>query len=269
MAAARTPTVHLLGGGWEPATTAATYGPFLRSAGDGAVVATLVLDEGDGSEQFARWEEVLRRTGDCRPVPVLVPEGSVLDVGALGDADALLVCGGLTPAYAAALAPVAAEVRGWLADGGRPYAGFSAGAAVAADPAVVGGWRSDGLAVCPEDAAEDLDDVTVTGGLGLVPWLVDVHCAQWGTLPRLVEAVRRAAGGAGVALDEGTAVHLGPAGASVEGSGSAHCVVAAGSGAVTLTTVRGGQALPAALLDQLARLTAPADSQDRSGGSAV
>ena len=247
MAAARTPTVHLLGGGWGPATTAATYGPFLRSAGDGAVVATLVLDEGDGSEQFARWEEVLRRTGDCRPVPVLVPEGSVLDVGALGDADALLVCGGLTPAYAAALAPVAAEVRGWLAEGGRPYAGFSAGAAVAAGRAVVGGWRSDGVAVCPEDAAEDLDDVTVTAGLGLVPWPVDVHCAQWGTLPRLVEAVRRAAAGVGVALDEGTALHVGPQGVSVDGSGSAHCVVAAGAGAVTLTTVRRGGRLPAEL----------------------
>lgn len=258
-------TVHLLGGGWDPAAAPALYAPFLRSAGDGAVVAALVLDEGDGSEQFARWQEVLLRSGTCRPVPVLVPEGEVLDVGALGDAGALLVCGGLTPAYAAALAPVAAEVRRWLADGGRPYAGFSAGAAVAADPAVVGGWRSDGVAVCPEDAAEDLDEVTVVGGLGLVPFLVDVHCAQWGTLPRLVEAVRGTRDGVGVGLDEGTALHLGPAGASVAGSGSAHCVVSAGSGAVTLTTVRSGGALPA----QLARVTAPADSQDRSGGSAV
>ena len=75
---APTSTVHLLGGGWHPATAAETYGPFLASAGDGAVVATVVLDEGDGSEQFARWDEVLRGTAACTPVPVLVPEGGVL-----------------------------------------------------------------------------------------------------------------------------------------------------------------------------------------------
>lgn len=239
----RTATVSLLGGGWDPAVTAAMYGPFLHSAGDGARVATVVLDEGDGAEQFARWEEVLRRTAACTPLPVLVPEGGVLDVGALPDADGMLVCGGLTPAYAAALGPVAEQLRGWLAAGSRPYAGFSAGAAVAATEAVVGGWRSGGVAVCPQDAAEDLEDVTLSAGLGLVPWVVDVHCAQWGTLPRLVEAVRRS-GGVGVALDEGTALHLGPQGAVVDGSGSVHCVVAAGSGAVTLTTVRRGGRLP-------------------------
>ncbi len=242
-----TRTVHLLGGGWDPASVPAMYGPFLRSAGEGAVVATVVLDEGDGAEQFARWDTVLRATAACTPVPVLVPDGGVLDVGALPDADALLVCGGLTPAYAAALGPVAAQVQDWLAARARPYAGFSAGAAVAAGEALVGGWRSDGVAVCPEDAAEDLQDVTVTSGLGLVPWTVDVHCAQWGTLPRLVEAVRRTAGGAGVALDEGTALHLGARGAVVAGTGSAHCVVAAGTGAVTLTTVRRDGRLPAEL----------------------
>lgn len=119
-------------------------------------------------------------------------------------------------------------MRGRLADGGRPYAGSSAGGAVAAETALVGGWRSDGVAVCPEDAAEDLDDVTVTAGLGLVPWLVDVHCALW---------------------------------------------VPDGSAGGALTTVRSGAPLPGALLvglpGQPARDTAPGDSQDRSGGSAV
>jgi cyanophycinase len=264
-------SVHLLGGGWDPAAAPALYGPFLRSAGEGAAIATVVLDEGDGLEQFGRWDEVLRRTAACTPVPVLVPAGGRLDVTALGDAAGLLVCGGLTPAYAEALAPVAADVREWLAAGSRPYAGFSAGAAVAAGQAVVGGWRSDGVTVCPEDAAEDLEEVTLTAGLGLVPWPVDVHCAQWGTLPRLVEAVARASSGTGIALDEGTALHLGPAGATVDGTGSAHCVVTAGTGAVTLTTVRRGGVLPAALLaaaaGQPARVTAPGESQDRSGAS--
>jgi cyanophycinase len=181
-------TVHLLGGGWDPAAAPALYGPFLDAAGTAPAVAVVVLDEGDGTAQFGRWAGVLTRTARCEPVPVLVPAGGRLDPAALGDADALLVCGGLTPAYAAALAPAAGAVRGWLAERDRPCAGFSAGAAVAAGDAVVGGWRSRGVAVCPEDAAEDLDEVAVVPGLGLVPWTVDVHCAQWGTLPPLLTA---------------------------------------------------------------------------------
>jgi cyanophycinase len=232
-------SVHLLGGGWDPAAAAALYGPFLEAAGAAPVVATVVLDEGDGEEQFRRWAPVLRRTAPCDPVPVLVPAGSRLDPVALGDADALLVCGGLTPAYADALAPVAAGVRDWLAAGDRPYAGFSAGAAVAAGRAVVGGWRSAGVPVCPEDSAEDLDEITVVAGLGLVPWTVDVHCAQWGTLPRLLTALAQTADGQGLALDEDTAVHLTGEGARVAGRGTAWRVHRDGAGA-TVTALRAG-----------------------------
>jgi cyanophycinase len=235
-------TVHLLGGGWDPAAAPTLYGPFLDSAGTAPAVAVLVLDEGDGTAQFGRWAGVLTRTARCEPVPVLVPAGGRLDPAALGDADALLVCGGLTPAYAAALAPAAGAVRGWLAERDRPCAGFSAGAAVAAGDAVVGGWRSRGVAVCPEDAAEDLDEVAVVPGLGLVPWTVDVHCAQWGTLPRLLTAV--AAGGHGLGLDEDTAVHVDPDGAAeVAGHGTAW-LVAGGDGTAAVTPLRAGVRVP-------------------------
>src|SRR4051794_19694129 len=107
-------SVHLLGGGWDLAAAPALYGPFLDAAGATPTVATVVLDEGDGQAQFDRWAEVLRRTAKCDPEPVLVPLGGRLQISALGDADALLVCGGLTPAYADALVPVADEIRSWL-----------------------------------------------------------------------------------------------------------------------------------------------------------
>jgi cyanophycinase len=69
----------------------------------------------------------------------------------------------------------------------------------------VGGWRTaEGLAVCPEDAGEDLDVITVRPGLGLVPYAVDVHAAQWGTLGRLIHAVESGLVAEGWALDEGT-----------------------------------------------------------------
>lgn len=132
--------IQLIGGGWRPEGLPLTYGPFLEAAGRSPDIACVVLDEGDGEEQFRRWEAALTTITACTPAPVLVPLGGQLDVTALGGADGLLVCGGLTPAYADALAPVADQVRQWLADGDRPYAGFSAGAAVAASSAVVGGF---------------------------------------------------------------------------------------------------------------------------------
>ena len=191
--------MHLIGGGWDEAAAPAVYGPFLAEAGAAAaragrpgkpVIACVVFDEGDGRAQFARWEAVLTAAAFCEPVPILISEQAPLGVARLGNADGLLVCGGLTPGYAAAGVPAAVDVLDWLVVGGRPYAGFSAGSSIAAVDAVVGGWLVDGMQVCPEDAGEDLEELTVVPGLGLVPFAVDVHCAQWGTLPRLLAAVR-------------------------------------------------------------------------------
>jgi cyanophycinase len=230
-------SLHLIGGGWSEASAEAVYGPFLDAAGDAPRVACVVLDEGDGEAQFQRWATVLARVAPCEPVPVLVPLGSVLEVAALGEADGLLVCGGLTPAYADALAPVAGDLRAWLGSS-RPYCGFSAGAAVAATGALVGGWLQDGVPVCPDDAGEDLEEVTVVPGLGLLDLTVDVHCAQWGTLPRLLAALPP--GAAGLALDEDTALHLTADGALVAGRGAVRLVRAAADGSATVTALRSG-----------------------------
>ena len=102
----------LIGGGWDPAAGRRHYGALLAACDTARPqVACVVLDEGDGTEQFGRWAGALSTAGPCDPVPVLVAEGGALDVGALGDADAVLVCGGLTPAYAAALAPARQPLR--------------------------------------------------------------------------------------------------------------------------------------------------------------
>jgi cyanophycinase len=216
--------VQLIGGGWRPEARARTYGPFLDAAGASADIACVVVDDGDGMEQFARWRDALVSVARCRPAPVLVPPGSTLSPADLDGADALLVCGGRTPAYAEALGPVADPLRSWLAAGNRPYAGFSAGAAVAAATALVGGWRQDGTPVCPEDAAEDLDELTVTAGIGLVPFAVDVHCSSWGTLARLIAAVRDNQVPWGVALDEDTALTVRDGHAETVGLGRAYIV---------------------------------------------
>ena len=250
------PVIFLIGGGWSAEHRDAVWGPFLRRAreraeGGDPSIACIVLDEGDGPDQVQRWAGVLGQTAVCTPVPVLVPEGAQAtdeQRAALAAAHGVLVCGGLTPAYADALWSSAALIRSLVADG-VPYAGFSAGSAVAAERALVGGWRHRGVPVCPEDAGEDLEEITVVDGLGLVPYALDVHAAQWGTLARLVAAVTGGLVEQGVALDEDTVLQIAADGsATVTGAGRVHLVRRPGHGAdgVRVTSFAAGRTVPAA-----------------------
>jgi cyanophycinase len=254
MSSMNRPSVHLIGGGWDPEYASAVYGPFLTAAAaaepgspDGPEVACVVLDEGDGPDQFTRWAEVLVKVAPCRPRPVLVPIGGVFDPIDLGTAHGLLVCGGLTPGYAAALAPAGPQIVSWLVTGNRPYAGFSAGSAVAPSLALVGGWLSGGVPVCPEDSAEDLAELSLRPGLGLVRFTVDVHCAQWGTLPRLIEAVSTAPDQLGVGIDENTVLivdpNLGTGLGTVSGKGTVWRVARTGTGS-SVAAYRSGETVP-------------------------
>ncbi|MET0964799.1 MAG: hypothetical protein ABWZ02_00290 [Nakamurella sp.] len=244
-------SIHLIGGGWDPACASAVYGAFLAEAtsvaatrgADRPIIATIVLNEGDGLEQFNRWRTALVAVAPCEATPVLAELGGRLDVAALGAADGLLVCGGLTPGYANAIVPVAAELANWLAAQDRPYAGFSAGSAIAPMTAVVGGWLDGTVPICSDDAAEDLDAVAIRPGLGLVPFAVDVHCAQWGTLPRLISAVRSTPGLVGFGIDENTVLTVGAAGGEVAGRGQVWLVTGRDDG-VLVTPYRAGQQVP-------------------------
>src|SRR4051812_38498372 len=169
----------LIGGGREPEQVLPTHRPFVAACAGGPI-ACVIADAGDGVDE-ERWAAALDGAAEVRPV-VVSARRPIADADVAGAAS-IFVAGGLTPLYAQALG-------GWSPPAGVPYAGYSAGAAVAARDAVVGGWQAPGgAAVCPEEAGEDLDAVTIARGLGLVPFAVDVHAAQWGTLGRLVHAV--------------------------------------------------------------------------------
>ncbi|WP_318201710.1 hypothetical protein [Streptomyces sp. SCL15-4] len=230
----------LIGGGWERAEV---YEPFLREVRGERRVGCLILDEGDGAAQFERYAAALRKAGPgCVPVPLPVPLGGrFAPEAALDGIDGLLVCGGLTPAYQEALAECLERLPALLAGRGVPYAGFSAGAAVAARRAVVGGWLVDGVPVCPEETGEDLAEVEVRAGLGLVPFAVDVHAAQWGTLARLVAAVGRRMVPYGVAVDENTMLTVGDGEALVSGAGRVHVVRPAADGGVVVRAYGAGE----------------------------
>jgi cyanophycinase len=187
----------LIGGGREPEQVLPAHRPFVAACAGGPI-ACLIADEGEGVDAD-RWRTTLVDAGaedhDVRVV-VLSAQRPIADEDVAGAAG-IYVAGGLTPLYLEVLA-------GWHPPAGVPYAGFSAGAAIAARDAVIGGWRTtDGRPVCPEESGEDLEVVTVRSGLGLVDHAVDVHAAQWGTLGRLVHAVQCGLVSEGWALDEG------------------------------------------------------------------
>lgn len=201
----------LVGGGRDEAQVRALLAPFVAELAGGEA-ACVVVDDGEGVD-LDRWRGVL---GDAASVrTVVLSEGRLLTADDIAGAAGVFVAGGLTPLYAELVVPA----RDALAP--LPYAGFSAGAAIAAARAIVGGWLLDGRPVAPEEAAEDLDELAVVPGLGRVGFAVDVHAAQWGTLPRAVAAVRAGLVPEARAVDEHTAVVVRDGVVEVVGAGAA------------------------------------------------
>lgn len=235
-------SVHLVGGGWTPEHAAAVYGPFLSESAEAASregaertrVAVLVVAPPEaGAAERTRWIAALHSAADAPvdAVVTIVGEDGEFAPSALTGAHGVLVGGGLTPAYRRAVEPVAGELRRLVASG-LPYLGFSAGAAIAADTALLGGWRIGGVPVAPDTAAEDLDEVTVEAGIGLVDLTIDCHAAQWGTLTRLIAATEAGLVDGGIAIDEDTLFSIGAAGLRVAGTGSVWSVTGGDDGVV-------------------------------------
>jgi cyanophycinase len=221
-------SIHLVGGGWSPDDTelydlfvaeAAVRGAAVGRSVPRIAVLIVVADDSPSAEFRDGYPAMLAAGGRCEALTTIVAAGDEFDTRVLSDVDGLLVAGGLTPAYLDAVAPLIDQVRLLVADG-LPYLGFSAGAMIAADRAVLGGWLIGDVPVCPEDAAEDLDEVTLADGLGLVDLAIDVHAAQWGTLTRLIAATEAGLVRGGVAIDENTALVVGEGALAVLGTGS-------------------------------------------------
>lgn len=242
-------SIHLVGGG--PVVASDAVAPFLaeataRAAAVGRTVPRIALlsvarqdgvsgADGGSPSSTADLAEAL---GGARQAEVLVTEvtpGTVFATSVLSDVDALVIGGGVTPHYLDAIAPLVDQIRLLVSDG-LPYLGYSAGAMVAADRALVGGWRIGGVEVCPEEASEGLDEVELREGLGLVDLTIDVHAVQAGTLSRLIAAAEAEFVTAGLALDEDTALVVGEGALEVRGTGSVWRVVA-GDESVSVATM--------------------------------
>ncbi|GGF25928.1 hypothetical protein GCM10011399_19230 [Subtercola lobariae] len=236
--------IHLVGGGWPPEDDGAVYREFLSEAAElalregrleGPRVVIVLVRDGDAPEKYAELRAALDLITEFEPVPVLLAEGRLVDPRVLVGSHGILVWGGLTPAYRDSLAPAFDEIRRQVS-AGVPYLGFSAGAAIASEQALLGGWKIGEVEVSPQEASEDLDEITLGEGIGLIDLAVDVHAAQWGTLSRLIAATEAGLTDSGVAIDEHTALIVGDGPLRVVGRGSVWTVTLV-DGAVRVATM--------------------------------
>lgn len=231
-------SVHLVGGGWSESVSPAVYDLFVAEAAERAAsesfegaprIAVIVVRDGDADDHAAKLIEASAGAGEFEPVITGLGFGETATSAALGGVHGILIGGGLTPAYLASLSPIFGEIRRLVASG-VPYLGFSAGASIASERALVGGWRIGGVEVSPEAGSEHLDDVTVENGIGLLDISVDVHAVQWGTLSRLIAATEAGLVDGGVAIDENTAFVVGEGALRVVGAGSVWQVLSTDGG---------------------------------------
>ena len=237
-------SLYLIGGGWTPEAFPLTYGRFAAAVGDGEV-AVVLLDQEDREEYFARSRDAFAAVGFGRAHPRYISLESPLRPADLDGIGGLFVGGGLTPEYRDAIVP---EAAAWIRDrvaAGMPYGGFSAGSAIASRQAIVGGWKLGDLTICAEETSEDEEQLAVRDGIGLVPFAIDVHASQWGTVTRLMHAVRAGQVPDGIAIDEDTMIEVRDGTIGVHGLGGAWHARLDGD-RLAVRIVMAGQSLPLA-----------------------
>ncbi|WEG07825.1 peptidase S51 [Microbacterium horticulturae] len=241
-------SIHLVGGGWQDEPDGLAYRAFVAEATEraGAAgrdvprVAIIAVRDGDGDQHAAKLIDAVSAGGAIDAAVTAGGLGDAIPASAFEDVDGIVVGGGLTPVYRDRLEPHFDLIRA-LVGSDIPYLGFSAGSAITASRAIVGGWRIGGVEIAPEAVSEDLDELTVQPGIGLVDVSVDVHSAQWGALSRMVAAVEAKAVDAVVGIDENTVLIAGRGPLRVAGTGSVWTVTrtdeAAGEPGVIVRTL--------------------------------
>jgi cyanophycinase len=239
--------LFLHGGGDDPHARSTTFGRFVQATiVDGLCRVALVAAEATEAQARASAEEygAIFAALPLAPAdiyPVLVWAEQPLTRAQLERIrpTGVFVCGGNTPLYQQALCEDTAWLQ-YLHAANIPYGGTSAGAAIAARTAIVGGWQAtrsgETRAILFRGASEGLDPLTVRDGLGLAPFAVEVHASQMGTLTRLIHAVELGLVAHGWAIDEDTLLQIDDSGdINIYGQGHAYSIWRDGEGPVRVT----------------------------------
>ncbi len=237
--------LFLHGGGDLAACRAETFGRFVAAAASNgpAQIGMVVVEEqadqiGLSVAAYSAIFTALGLSAD-QLIPLAATPSQPLTSAQLAaqPLSALFVCGGMTPLYHAALCADQAWVD-YLNERQLPYGGTSAGAAIAARHAILGGWLVPGAepvrSLVFQGASEGLDLLTVKPGLALTNYAVEVHASQMGTLARLAHAVDQRLVAAGWALDENTQLEVRGASATVHGLGQVYQVWRAADDSIRL-----------------------------------
>lgn len=175
----------------------------------------------------------LQQRGLTRTIDIIVSAEQPLrrDLIAQDAVGGVFVCDGRAPDLHRALCGDQACVA-WLRTSSAAYFGVGAGAQLAPNKAILGGWHArrellHGKFAAPiiaVDASAGLDLLDVRSGLGLFDYSVDVRANRWGTLTRAVQALDLGLIDAAFAIDENTLLQVDDGKLSVHGVGQAYFV---------------------------------------------
>jgi cyanophycinase len=246
--------IFLIGGGWETKGYSYTFGRFLQASflGNRRKIALIIAatTKEEFEEVSLKYRQAFTQLG-CRAeeiVPVWVSKENHLTYEIVDQIapTGVLVGGGSTPLYQEALC-LDQTWKTYLEERKVVYAGFSAGAAIAAERAIVGGWKVERggreITILDEEFSEGVEQVEVRPGLALVSFGVDVHASQWGTLSRLMNAVEMDIVKEGWAIDENTSLEVKGTELKVNGLGTAYRMRRIGKDTVQAEMIREGDAI--------------------------
>lgn len=205
------------GGGSDPVANQMCFSPFIetvyRVGGNPKIVLVLHQNHADDLESYCK---MLMHGGAKTDhiAPVMVSEDRTLTSVDIMGASGVFVAGGHTPDIHYALCQDIAWLR-TLKRENIPYFGTSAGATIAAQYAIVGGYklRRKGRTVqmMHPAASEGIELLDVRAGLNIISPVfqaIDTHASQAGTLARSIHMVEQQICHTIAALDEDTAIEL-------------------------------------------------------------
>lgn len=149
--------------------------------------------------------------------------------------DALVVTDGDAAASLAALEPVLADLRG-MVHRGTSFWGIGAGAAIAAELAIIDGFEIGGVAVAPRLSTDVASEVQLATGLGLIDITVLPGAAQLGRLGIGIAACEAGLLDRVIALDAGMSLVIESGAIRLVGTGSMWEIAADANGIVTVGT---------------------------------
>lgn len=209
-------SIFLVGGAAARTDIPVLVPRFLREAGE-SEIAVLVAHHSGVNAEGSAISAALAAAGARGRLIELGPEG--LDLSDLAGTRGLIIADGQAALLRERLEPLFGELRRRAA-AGEPVLAFGAGARITAERALLGGHRIGGVTVCPDNAADGLDEVTIAPGIGLIDIPLDTGTAQHGTLGRVIAAAEAGEIDGALAIDENTALVVGDGGLTVLGSGS-------------------------------------------------